>query len=148
MFIFFFFNDTPTTEIYTLSLHDALPISGSPSWGAQFLRQAWPLTLREQGPLVAGGLDAVTLTSRGEVPRSGPGDTLQGISQTRLGLMGRAAFATLLAYDAARPLEQSPNRYLVVGSQVIPDWAIALLAVGFLMPAVVASVDAFARARR
>src|SRR2546427_4662216 len=27
--IFFFFNDTATTEIYTLSLHDALPISGS-----------------------------------------------------------------------------------------------------------------------
>ena len=29
MFFFFFvFNDTATTEIYTLSLHDALPISG------------------------------------------------------------------------------------------------------------------------
>src|SRR5436190_17571907 len=27
MSILFFFNDTPTTEIYTLSLHDALPIS-------------------------------------------------------------------------------------------------------------------------
>src|SRR6267154_4098695 len=27
---FFFFNDTATTEIYTLSLHDALPISGLP----------------------------------------------------------------------------------------------------------------------
>src|SRR3989442_7155465 len=27
--LFFFFNDTATTEIYTLSLHDALPISGS-----------------------------------------------------------------------------------------------------------------------
>src|SRR3712207_6992381 len=26
-YIFFFFNDTATTEIYTLSLHDALPIS-------------------------------------------------------------------------------------------------------------------------
>src|SRR3712207_9290165 len=26
MSIFFFFNDTATTEIYTLSLHDALPI--------------------------------------------------------------------------------------------------------------------------
>jgi len=25
-FFFFFFNDTATTEIYTLSLHDALPI--------------------------------------------------------------------------------------------------------------------------
>src|SRR5947199_10068599 len=27
LFAFFFFNDTATTEIYTLSLHDALPIS-------------------------------------------------------------------------------------------------------------------------
>src|SRR3990170_3040166 len=27
----FFFNDTATTEIYTLSLHDALPISGAPA---------------------------------------------------------------------------------------------------------------------
>src|SRR6266496_6163291 len=27
-FFFFFFNDTATTEIYTLSLHDALPIGG------------------------------------------------------------------------------------------------------------------------
>src|SRR5215213_11837696 len=27
-FFFFFFNDTATTEIYTLSLHDALPIDG------------------------------------------------------------------------------------------------------------------------
>src|ERR1022692_5277646 len=29
---FFFFNDTATTEIYTLSLHDALPICRSPRW--------------------------------------------------------------------------------------------------------------------
>src|SRR2546426_3494316 len=33
---FFFFNDTATTEIYTLSLHDALPIS------AEFLIKAAP----------------------------------------------------------------------------------------------------------
>src|SRR5256885_14043384 len=31
---FFFFNDTATTEIYTLSLHDALPISRCYSLGA------------------------------------------------------------------------------------------------------------------
>src|SRR3712207_7919474 len=30
VFSFFFFNDTATTEIYTLSLHDALPIFGFP----------------------------------------------------------------------------------------------------------------------
>src|SRR5258708_14560930 len=29
--LFFFFNDTATTEIYTLSLHDALPISDLPN---------------------------------------------------------------------------------------------------------------------
>src|SRR5712672_4725647 len=36
-FFFFFFNDTATTEIYTLSLHDALPISSGTaeeSWDA------------------------------------------------------------------------------------------------------------------
>src|SRR3712207_7187508 len=48
---FFFFNDTATTEIYTLSLHDALPISpgtvgrglsGSKRPGVSFrLRLAW-----------------------------------------------------------------------------------------------------------
>src|SRR2546430_15655717 len=37
-FFFFFFNDTATTEIYTLSLHDALPIwcgsiHGNRCWG-------------------------------------------------------------------------------------------------------------------
>src|SRR5256885_12855010 len=34
--VFFFFNDTATTEIYTLSLHDALPIS---AW-------LWTITVR------------------------------------------------------------------------------------------------------
>src|SRR5256885_14158624 len=37
MSLLFFFNDTATTEIYTLSLHDALPISGAwaiPPWRA------------------------------------------------------------------------------------------------------------------
>src|SRR2546429_3657941 len=34
---FFFFNDTATTEIYTLSLHDALPIlcHGDESWASR-----------------------------------------------------------------------------------------------------------------
>src|SRR2546430_12581810 len=31
-FFFFFFNDTATTEIYTLSLHDALPIFQPAPW--------------------------------------------------------------------------------------------------------------------
>src|SRR2546426_1655594 len=38
--IFFFFNDTATTEIYTLSLHDALPISLLHPQGHEFARPA------------------------------------------------------------------------------------------------------------
>src|SRR3712207_6897836 len=37
MFLCFFFNDTATTEIYTLSLHDALPIF--PEWHPHDLRR-------------------------------------------------------------------------------------------------------------
>src|SRR2546430_10798050 len=42
---FFFFNDTATTEIYTLSLHDALPIS--------FTAQAPTYPLLERNPAAA-----------------------------------------------------------------------------------------------
>src|SRR3989454_10641997 len=48
--LFFFFNDTATTEIYTLSLHDALPISQiariEPQIAAQRRRRR-PITLGE-----------------------------------------------------------------------------------------------------
>src|SRR5256885_12814836 len=48
MFFFFFFNDTATTEIYTLSLHDALPI---------YLEQGGLAATRrtQQGQHLAGG---------------------------------------------------------------------------------------------
>src|SRR6202047_3531881 len=55
IFYFFFFNDTATTEIYTLSLHDALPISymremydmyGSPGFLAAY--NAGPNRLRSE----------------------------------------------------------------------------------------------------
>src|SRR5256885_13758476 len=49
-FVFFFFNDTATTEIYTLSLHDALPISpGMPSEV-----HPYPFTGRQLPCLVGG----------------------------------------------------------------------------------------------
>src|SRR3712207_8484401 len=40
MRIFFFFNDTATTEIYTLSLHDALPILFSATMPAEIVKIA------------------------------------------------------------------------------------------------------------
>src|SRR3712207_9018231 len=49
LFFFFFFNDTATTEIYTLSLHDALPISGSGE-------VAWPCSIEELERRIEGAL--------------------------------------------------------------------------------------------
>src|SRR2546426_6802973 len=56
-YVFFFFNDTATTEIYTLSLHDALPICSrrhcncmsSRSCGSQeLLQRGLPLQVRRR----------------------------------------------------------------------------------------------------
>src|SRR3712207_1551225 len=46
LYVFFFFNDTATTEIYTLSLHDALPIFEGPLRGE-------PDGLQRLAPVVA-----------------------------------------------------------------------------------------------
>src|SRR3989449_9124693 len=81
---FFFFNDTATTEIYTLSLHDALPISGSLQLDRiveQVVRYAMRF-LDAQGALVA-------LAAEGE---GGDGRPLRvtAAEGTLAGLAGRA----------------------------------------------------------
>src|SRR2546426_4879461 len=52
-FFFFFFNDTATTEIYTLSLHDALPISHilprKTEWGLAARRYREPRRVDRRG---------------------------------------------------------------------------------------------------
>src|SRR3989442_4031863 len=61
---FFFFNDTATTEIYTLSLHDALPIYRVPlaHGGAKGLE-------RPQERLGVRGLDRVARSDRARATR-------------------------------------------------------------------------------
>ena len=53
---FFFFNDTATTEIYTLSLHDALPISLylAPSFAGATEENRFSLNYRNQWPSLPG----------------------------------------------------------------------------------------------
>src|SRR2546429_5498291 len=52
--LFFFFNDTATTEIYTLSLHDALPISASRRDAAADVEPGRAARDRLPGRLAAG----------------------------------------------------------------------------------------------
>src|SRR5438093_4298093 len=64
-FYFFFFNDTSTTEIYTLSLHDALPIyRPAPSCGSTCARAIRPPAARRRPPACRHE------TTRGEGSRS------------------------------------------------------------------------------
>src|SRR2546422_7106639 len=52
--MFFFFNDTATTEIYTLSLHDALPISRETGAAPELLTHL----ARDESRAAAGGSTA------------------------------------------------------------------------------------------
>src|SRR3712207_9304476 len=66
---FFFFNDTATTEIYTLFLHDALPISGDGPG-----RRGHAHLARHRGPDLAPLRRAAVAGGEVQVlPRPGPG---------------------------------------------------------------------------
>src|SRR3712207_9272891 len=61
MFLIFFFNDTATTEIYTLSLHDALPIlaidlDGFKTVNDQSGYAAGDVLLRRTARAISGGV--------------------------------------------------------------------------------------------
>src|SRR5258705_9036299 len=75
MYSFFFFNDTATTEIYTLSLHDALPIYGvnGRTWGCRSklakssalpsrCREAQAFRSRDRNRFFAGGKKPVSVS--------------------------------------------------------------------------------------
>src|SRR2546425_8102257 len=72
---FFFFNDTATTEIYTLSLHDALPISASRVAG-----RSDELDLRRQSPADRVDGESDRRRARGNARRA---DRVRGVRAGR-----------------------------------------------------------------
>src|SRR3712207_7238721 len=67
MLSFFFFNDTATTEIYTLSLHDALPIWDAGVHVADVSRRLGvEPTVRHGGDGVDGGEDGAAAVLRAD----------------------------------------------------------------------------------
>src|SRR5256885_6633713 len=63
LFFFFFFNDTATTEIYTLSLHDALPILAGGKGAPVVVVPAASLFPRRSGQAVVDNLNHYGLRS-------------------------------------------------------------------------------------
>jgi hypothetical protein len=112
---------------------------GPPAAGAspagQLARLAFPLGIGGQGVLLADG--ELSDTAAGEP-----------VDEERLGGLGRATLRSITALDLGPAPERGPRTYVTVMSQVMPGWVLAVLAATLILPAVAASIDAFARARR
>lgn len=114
---------------------------------AQFARLAFPIAPGAQGALLRDGYQATRISGSGELPPEHSGG--RAIDPTRYGNLGRGALRLVSALDATdQPPAHGPSSYLVVSGQVLPGWAIRVLAIALIFPALVGSIDALARARR
>jgi hypothetical protein len=115
----------------------------------QMIRMAFPIGVGSQGPLLEAGLDAVRFSGSGELPPPKSKEGIDSLSADRLGSLGRAALRTVFAVDQSpEPPERGPTTYVTVAGNLLPGWAIALVGLSLILPALVASIDGFARARR
>jgi hypothetical protein len=113
----------------------------------QLTRLAFPLSVGEEGPLGAAGLAAVLIQRSGEVGPPAADPALDAAAQQRLQDLGRGVLRALNALDTA-PDVGAPTRDILIGSRVLPAWAIRLLAGLLILPVLFAAVDMLARLRR
>jgi hypothetical protein len=118
---------------------------GSTGAAGQLFRLSFPLGIGSQGPFLDRGFEAVRVSGSGELP---PDRDTGAVDGDTLGGLGRATLRTVTAIDRPGQAEHGPETYVIAVSQVMPGWPLALLALTLLLPPLVASVDAFARARR
>jgi len=120
---------------------------------AQWARRALPLTVGEQGEVNRAGLPGVLLQISGE--RGPPPGA--AVSRERFAELGRATLRTVIALDEAgrresggetrQPFTGEPDG-IVTLRNVLPGWSVRLMVLCLLIPALLAALDAFFRARR
>ena len=113
------------------------------------IRLAFPLGIGGQGPRAGLGPRRVRFAGCGELPPPAVQRGLADVDVDRLGSLGRSSLRTVFAIDqGARDLERGPTSYVTVAHKVLPSWSLALLGLSLIAPALVASIDGLARARR
>jgi hypothetical protein len=133
---------------------EASPNPGGSRASGQWVRRALPLTLSGQGVVAAEGFPAVTIGSTGEIaPRPD-----EAVTRARLSSFGRGLLRAVTAIDEAGPIDaeraaRSPAfasgpQGIVTMRNVLPDWAVRLLVGTLLLPALLAALDGWFRARR
>jgi hypothetical protein len=119
-----------------------------PSGFAQLLDLAFPLTVYEQGALLARGVPAVTLTTAGARRPAPFSDTPERINGGRLAQIGRSTQELLRALDQGAELVSGTSSFIYLGARVIRGWAVQLVLIAALLPFLITTVDLFARCRR
>jgi hypothetical protein len=119
-----------------------------PNLAAQLVDLGFPFTLYEQGPFVARGIPAITLTTAGERPPAAFTDRATTLRAGRLTTMGRSAQELIGSLDGGLELAHGTTTFLWAGDRIIRGWAIELVLFGLLIPCFVAVVDLFAHCRR
>jgi hypothetical protein len=114
----------------------------------QLIDLGFPFTLYEQGPFVARGIPAITLTTASERPPEAFGDRASRLSTRRLTTLGRAAQQVIGSLDQGLELAQGTTSFVWAGDRIVRGWAIELLLLSLLIPFLVAVVDLFAHCRR
>jgi hypothetical protein len=114
----------------------------------QLIDLGFPFTLYEQGPFVAHGIPALTLTTAGERPPEAFTDRAGQLSDARLTGMGRAAQQMIGSLDQGLELAQGTTSFVWAGDRVVRGWAIELMLFSLLIPFLVGVVDLFAHCRR
>jgi len=114
----------------------------------QLIDLGFPFTLYEQGPFVARGVPAVTLTTAGERPPGAFADRASQLSTPRLTALGRAAQQTIGSLDQGLELAQGTTTFVWAGARIVRGWAIELVLIALLVPFLVGAVDLFAHCRR
>jgi hypothetical protein len=112
-------------------------------------RLAFPAGLGLEAAAIADGADAIAISGDGERPPEPADDREEAISEETLTEFGNAVLALVLAVDTAgEPLTHGPGTHLTLAGNLIPGWALALLTLTLLLPAVVTAIDGMARASR
>lgn len=119
-----------------------------PSVPAQVLRLAVPTGAGSQGPFVAAGVPAVTVSAAG---RSEPAraDTLDTVSQQTLTRVGTTVQNMVMAIDGAtEPGAPSGGAIFLTRKATLPGGALAAILAALLLPLAAVTLDLFAHSRR
>jgi len=142
---------SPSAALVRTAALRVLEESGSEPLHASAARQlldlGFPFTLGEQGPFVARGVPAVTLTT---VPDAAAQSVFADdtFDVQRLGQLGRASQNLIGSLDAGLELAQGTTSYIYLGTRIVRGWAIELVLMTALLPFLIGAIDLFAHCRR